>query len=229
MPPSHGTSQNATPVTAWRSAVGAKGTVLPREWFGRPVEVVARHLLGRILVSEVEGRQVAGRILETEAYGGPEDPASHAATRQGRTRRNSPMFGPPGTAYLYRSYGMHWCFNVVTGDDGDPQAVLVRALEPLLGLPVMEERRGPGRELTRGPGRLAAALGLHGGLNGHSLDLPPVRVLAGRPVPDTGVERSGRIGIRRAREWPLRFFLRGHPGVSSGPHLPASAMGARPS
>ncbi len=228
MPSLHGPSPNATPVTAWRSAVGGEMDVLPRGWFARPVDTVARDLLGRILVSEVGGRRVTGRILETEAYGGPEDPASHAATRQGRTRRNAPMFGPPGTAYLYRSYGMHWCFNVVTGVEGDPQAVLVRALEPLSGRPAMEERRGPGRELTRGPGRLAAALGLHGGLNGHALDVPPLRILAGRPIPDTEVGRSGRIGIRRARERPLRFFLRGHPGVSTGPHLPTPATGARP-
>jgi DNA-3-methyladenine glycosylase len=178
---------------------------------------VAQDLLGCHLISEVGGTVTEGRIVETEAYGGPEDPASHAAVRSGRTRRNAPMFGPPGTAYLYRSYGIHWCFNVVTGREGDPQAVLVRALEPLGGLEVMADRRG-GRNLARGPGCLAQALGLDGSLNRHPLQGSPLFILGGEVVEPSMVARSGRIGIRRAREWPLRFYLRGHACVSSGPH-----------
>jgi len=181
---------------------------------------VAQDLLGCHLVSEVEGVVTQGRIVETEAYGGPEDPASHAAVRSGRTRRNAPMFGPPGTAYLYLSYGVHWCFNVVTGREGEPQAVLIRALEPLAGLEVMTARRGGRTPLACGPGRLAQALGLDGSLNRHPLQRAPVLILGGEAVDPAMVARSGRIGIRRARERPLRFYLRDHACVSSGPHHP---------
>jgi DNA-3-methyladenine glycosylase len=196
---------------------------------------VAQDLLGCHLVSEVDGAVTTGRIVETEAYGGPEDPASHAAVRGGRTRRNAPMFGPPGTAYLYRSYGIHWCFNVVTGMERDPQAVLIRALEPLVGLEVMADRRSGRGPLARGPGRLAQALGLDGSLNRHPLQGSPLFILGGEVVEPSEVARSGRIGIRRARERPLRFYLRDHACVSSGPHHPGvlppnpSNRGASPS
>ena len=181
---------------------------------------VAQDLLGCHLISEVEGAVTAGRIVETEAYGGPEDPASHAAVRSGRTPRNAPMFGPPGTAYLYLSHGVHWCFNVVTGREGEPQAVLIRALEPVAGLEVMTARRGGRAPLARGPGRLAQALGLDGSLNRHPLQRAPVLILGGDAVDPAMVASSGRIGIRQAREQPLRFYLRDHACVSSGPHHP---------
>jgi DNA-3-methyladenine glycosylase len=194
------------------------------------VEVVARDLLGKVVLSEVGGIRTSGRIVETEAYGGPGDPASHAAVRAGRTPRNAAMYGPPGTAYLYLIYGMHWCLNVVTGEAGDPQAVLIRALEPLEGRGAMVRRRGRHGDLTRGPGRLARALGLDGTLNRHPLQEPPLRLLAGRGAAPGQVGRSGRIGVRKARERPLRFFLRSHPWVSTGPHHPGapSARGVRP-
>jgi DNA-3-methyladenine glycosylase len=175
---------------------------------------VARGLLGWELISDVEGVRTSGRIVETEAYLGPEDPASHAATRGGRTNRNAPMFGPGGSAYVYFIYGMHWCFNVVTGAPGDPQAVLVRALEPLEGLDAMARRRDDSRNLTNGPARLCQALGITGALNEHPLDRSPLRLRAGSPVPDRHVRTSGRIGIRKARDWPLRYFMAHHPQVS---------------
>jgi DNA-3-methyladenine glycosylase len=184
---------------------------------------VAQDLLGCHLVSEVEGVVTEGRIVETEAYGGPEDPASHAAVRSGRTPRNDPMFGPPGTAYLYLSHGVHWCFNVVTGREGEAQAVLIRALEPLVGLEVMAGRRGGRKPLARGPGRLAQALGLDGSLNRHPLQRAPVLLLGGDAVDPAMVASSGRIGIRRARERPLRFYLRDHTCVSTGPHHPGAS------
>jgi DNA-3-methyladenine glycosylase len=177
-------------------------------------EAAARHLLGCYLVSTIGGRPVCGRIVETEAYLGRRDPASHARERVGRTRRNDPMFGPPGTAYIYFVYGMHWCFNVVAAPEGEPEAVLVRALEPAFGHDVMGERRGRPRDLANGPARLCAALGIDGSLNGHHLSSAPLLLLEPPERPDAEVAVSGRIGVREAASWPLRFFYRGHPDVS---------------
>lgn len=177
---------------------------------------VARDLLGSCLLSTVEGRRCAGVIVETEAYGGPSDPASHAATASGVTPRNRAMFGPPGRAYVYRSYGMHWCLNVVTGQEGQGQAVLLRGLLPIEGEEVMLSRRGR-RPLAEGPGRLAQALGVTDALYGHDLGCPPLRLLPGWSVSDDRVAVSGRIGIKWAAEWPHRFYVRGCDGVSRRP------------
>jgi DNA-3-methyladenine glycosylase len=191
----------------------------PRSSFGaarlrRSTAAVARELLGARLVSEVDGQRAVGVIVETEAYLGPDDPASHAATRSGVTPRNRAMFGPAGRAYVYRSYGIHWCLNVVTGPVGRAGAVLIRGLEPLEGEDVMARRRGRAAELASGPGRLCQALGITGGLYGHDLELPPLRLVQGWEVPDDLVDVSGRIGVREAADWPLRFFVKGSPGVS---------------
>jgi DNA-3-methyladenine glycosylase len=166
---------------------------------------VARDLIGALLVSNVGGVGTAGRIVETEAYEGPGDPASHAWGRTGRTARNDPLFGPPGTAYLHRNYGIHWCFNVVTAAVGMPHGVLVRALEPAVGLEWMRSRRGRD-ELTNGPARLVQALGLGPELQRHTLWRPPVWIAAARPVPDEFVTRTTRIGIRRGADRPWRFL-----------------------
>lgn len=177
----------------------------------------ARALLGARLVSTRAGARTVGVIVEAEAYGGPEDPASHASTRAGRTRRNSPMFGPAGTAYVYRSYGVHWCMNVVTGGEGDPQAVLLRGLEPLEGEDVMAERRGGRRPMASGPGRVCQALAIDGSLNGHDLCGPPLRLESGWTVADPWVAVSGRVGVGRAADRLLRFYVAGSPGVSPAP------------
>ncbi len=157
---------------------------------------------------------LAGVIVETEAYAGPGDPASHAATRKGRTERNRAMFGPPGRAYVYRSYGVHWCMNVVTGREGEAQAVLVRGVEPLEGEAVMSARRGGAKPLAAGPGRLCVALGITDALYGHDLRRPPLTLLAGWTVPDQSVGVSRRVGVSVAVDWPFRFFVRGSHGVS---------------
>jgi len=188
-------------------------------FFERPAETVARELLGTILLSTVGGKRAIGRIVETEAYTGPDDPASHAARRIGRTRRNDAMFGRPGTAYVYRIYGIHWCLNVVTDVEEYPSAVLVRAVEAIDGLPVMRERRTKRTRvadaaLGSGPGNVAAALGVTGALNAHPLDRAPLRLLQGTAVPDRDVERGPRVGVTRARDWPLRFFVHGNSAVS---------------
>lgn len=186
------------------------GAPLPSAFYARPAREVAPSLIGYYLVSTLDGHRTVGRIVEVEAYLGPDDPASHAAERIGRTARNAAMFGPPGTAYVYRSYGIHWCLNAVTDTEGYPAAVLIRALEPVEGLEVMRDRRGTSdRDLARGPGRLTEALAITGEENDHPLDEPPLVLREGEP-PDPGeIEAGPRIGISRAVDWPLRFTLKG--------------------
>ena len=157
--------------------------------------------------SGCEGERTAGRIVETEAYTGPEDDACHAAERIGRTKRNEPLFGPPGTAYIHRNYGIHWLLNVVTGPEGFPAGVLLRALEPYEGIEVMRRRRGRD-ELTNGPARLAQALAVGPELQSHRLDRHPLSLHRGEPVPAAEIEVTTRIGISRAADRPLRFYDR---------------------
>lgn len=196
------------------------GRVLGAEFYARPAEVVARALLGCLLATEIDGERTSGRIVETEAYLGPHDPASHAAERIGRTARNASMFGPPGIAYVYRSYGVHWCLNVVTDRTGFPAAVLVRALQPVSGIEVMRRRRARAgrvpsdRALCAGPGRLSAALGIAGAHNGHPLDRPPLWIEGGPPLPAAAVSAGSRIGISQAADWPLRFCEHASPWLS---------------
>ena len=169
--------------------------------------VVARALIGAVLL--VDG--VGGRIVETEAYD-REDPASHS--HSGPTVRNQAMFGPPGRAYVYRSYGIHWCLNFVCREDGHGAGVLIRALEPLRGLDVMRERRGlqEVKLLCSGPGKLGQALGIVHEFNGHRLDQKPFEVLAAEGKHDVVV--GPRIGISKAADVPWRFGLAGSPFVS---------------
>lgn len=180
---------------------------LPAAFYARPTALVARRLLGQILVSRVRGRAVAGRIVETEAYLGPHDPACHAFGHR-RTARTEPLYGLPGTAYVYFTYGMHWCLNAVTERADYPAAVLIRALEPLEGIELMRRRRGrvDDRALCAGPARLCEALGVTGTQNGSSLQTGPVRIV--RDVPRVkSVLVTPRIGISTARDWPLRFTI----------------------
>ena len=165
-------------------------------------------------MSTVGGVRVTGVIVETEAYLGPGDPASHAAVRAGRTQRNRAMFGRAGIAYVYRSYGVHWCLNVVTGAEGSPEAVLIRGLEVLDGSEHATARRGGREPLAAGPGRLCEALGVTGDLYGHDLTRPPLMLVGGWPIPDADVGVSGRVGVSAAAERPFRFYVVGSPGVS---------------
>lgn len=179
-------------------------------FYARDTESVARALLGCVLESRVGGRRTAGRVVEVEAYVGPHDPAAHGYLGR-RTRRNDALFGPPGSAYVYRSYGVHRCFNAVTERNGFPSAVLVRALEPLAGLAVMAGRRGTDRErvLCAGPGRLCQALGIGEEHDGRSLASGPVRILRPRSRPRFEIAVGPRIGVSRAADWPLRFCVAG--------------------
>jgi DNA-3-methyladenine glycosylase len=192
---------------------------LPREFFGAPPEQVARLLLGKILVRRGRGGLLAGRIVETEAYLGEHDAAAHAAS--GKTARNAVLYGPPGHAYIYNIYGLHACFNVSCLPDGDPGGVLVRALEPLLGIPQMRRNRGLNEsagihQLTSGPGKLCQALGItREADNGLDLTSADGRLRLMEDDFQCGEIRvTPRIGISKAADWPLRFFLAGHACVS---------------
>lgn len=190
--------------------------VLPASFYDRDTEEVARDLLGAILECRTKDGVTRGRIVETEAYLGPHDPACHAAA--GKTARNTHLHGPPGTAYVYFIYGVHWCVNAVTREAGHGSAVLIRAVEPVRGVSLMRRRRGVprDRDLTNGPGKLCEALGVDGRHDGGSLVLGPVRVLAGDPVPPSDIGVTPRIGITKAAEWPLRFFVKDNAFVSRG-------------
>ncbi|PYO61056.1 MAG: DNA-3-methyladenine glycosylase [Gemmatimonadetes bacterium] len=181
---------------------------LEPSFYARPAEVVARRLLGHLVVSTIGGRRTAGRIVETEAYVGPHDPACHAYGGR-RTQRTRWLYGPPGTAYIYFTYGMHWCLNAVTGRVGYPAAVLIRALEPVAGLATMRRRRAgvPDRALCAGPARLCAALAITGRLNGAALQRGPLRIVRLPAAPRRRIVTTPRIGITRAVDWPLRYLL----------------------
>ncbi len=193
---------------------GRRAATLPVSFFRRDAVTVARELLGAVLVVGEGRRRVSGRIVEVEAYLGAGDPASHAFGFR-RHRQNAAIYGPPGTWYVYRSYGMHWCANLVSGPPGEGAAVLLRALEPLEGLSLMRRRRGMVRDrlLCAGPGRLCEALAITRALDGARRHPTTAMVVRGEPT-GAVIVASPRIGISRAREWPLRFTLDGSPWLS---------------
>lgn len=190
------------------------GPPLAERFYARDTIRVARDLLGCVLETRIGGVVAAGRIVEVEAYVGPHDPACHGYGNR-CSARNAALFGRPGTAYVYRSYGVHWCFNAVTEREGYPAAVLVRALEPVAGRAAMAKRRGVGSErlLCAGPGRLCQALGISGEHDGRPLRRGPVRILRRRRRPGA-VTVGPRVGVARAADWPLRYYLGESPWVS---------------
>ncbi len=191
-------------------------TRLERDFFDRDVATVARDLLGRELVRVLEGENLRGRIVETEAYYGEADPPSHAST--GKTDRSKIMWEKAGLIYVYLIYGIHFMFNIVCGPRGKPGAVLVRAVEPIEGMEKMMSNRGKVGEkwLTDGPGKLTQAYGIGREVNGRDLVTSEELWLeAGTPVERTRIETSGRVGISEGREEELRFFLSDSPFVSS--------------
>ena len=201
--------------TARRSGVGSP---LPARFYDRATERVSRELLGAVLECSTPEGVTRGRIVETEAYLGPDDPACHAVA--GVTARTQHLFGAPGIAYVYLIYGMYWCFNAVTREKGHGAAVLVRAVHPLDGLDLMRRRRPKvirDRDLTNGPGKLCLAMGIVGAMSGTTLDVGPIVIREGEPVGDDDVVVTPRIGISQAAEWPLRYFVRDDPYVSATP------------
>jgi DNA-3-methyladenine glycosylase len=204
---------------AARAGPGARRVApLPASFYDRPTELVARQLLGAMLECTTRDGVTTGRNVETEAYLGPHDAACHASA--GLTARTAPLFGAPGTAYVYLIYGMHWCMNAVTREVGHGAAVLVRAVHPVRGLALMRQRRPRARrdvDLTNGPGKLCAAFGIGPEHNGIALRRGPLVIRAGDAVADADVEVTPRIGITRAAELPLRFLVRDDPFVSRTP------------
>jgi DNA-3-methyladenine glycosylase len=214
--------------------------VLPRQFFDRPTLTVAAELLGKVIVHRTRAGVAAGMIVEAEAYIGEDDPACHAAP--GPTIRNAPLYGPPGIAYVYLNYGIHYLVNAVTESEGSPAAVLIRALEPIEGVPLMMRRRGKGgresfftkRKMTpdpitnlpitnlcRGPGNLTVALGIS--LAENRLDLTSSRLsIEDRGHRPSRIAWGPRIGIRHATDRPWRCWIDGHPCVS-GPQSRARA------
>jgi len=198
---------------------------LPRSFYDRPTLTVARELLGAVLCRRVDDRLVLrARLVETEAYVHEEDLACHA--RAGRTRRTDPLYGPPGLAYVYLTYGMHHMLNAVTEREGTPAAVLIRAAEPLHGIDSMAEARGVRAEhlLASGPGKLAQAFGLDLGWNRTDLTGPDLWIEPGDRVPDRDVRTSARIGCQNCPEpWasiPWRFFVADSRHVTPGRSRP---------
>jgi DNA-3-methyladenine glycosylase len=189
-----------------------------REFFARPAEQVAPDLLGCVLEHETADGLVAVEITEVEAYAGEADPASHAF--RGRTARNAVMYGPPGHAYVYFTYGMHFCVNLVCLPEGIPEAVLLRAGRVIEGEDLARERRAAAlkpRDLARGPARLCQALDIDRDLDGADVCVPgsPLRVREASVTTGATVRSGPRIGISRAAEVPWRFWLDGDPTVST--------------
>jgi DNA-3-methyladenine glycosylase len=193
---------------------------MPRRFFRRRTDLVARDLLGCLLVRESNGTRLSGRIVEAEAYRGEEDLACHA--KAGRTRRTEVMYGPPGVAYVYFTYGMHWMLNVVTEKEGFPAAILIRAVEPVEGIEVMRRLRGMNEVsvLCKGPGRLTQAMAIQKAENGSDFcqETSPLRIESG-VKPNAGeIAASPRIGLGRTPEPWLsklwRFYLKGNSFVS---------------
>jgi len=199
-------------------------TILPKKFYSGSPEVVGRKLIGKIITRQLDGEQLAGRIVEVEAYLGQDDPAAHSAC--GRTPRNAALFGPPGFSYVYFIYGNHFCFNVSCLPDGEAGGVLFRALEPLIGIQEMAEARGISlrrdngnndlRKLTSGPGRLAEALGINRERDNEK-DLTSIRsdlFIADDGFRPDRVEITPRIGITKAVAHPLRYLIAGNEYVS---------------
>jgi DNA-3-methyladenine glycosylase len=198
------------------TSAAAVAAIEDRAWFDRSAAEVAPELLGALLIHDMLAGRIAGRIVEVEAYLGPEDLAAHSS--RGETPRNSVMFGPPGHLYVYLVYGIHHCVNVVCGPAAKPEAVLLRAAELTQGEELARQRRGdvPASRLAAGPGNLAAAFDIDRRLNGADLLAGPVRLERGTR-PDA-IERTARVGVDYAADWtdrPLRFLIRDDPHLSS--------------
>lgn len=210
-----------SPLSFSPCAAHSLGPPLAPDFYLQPTLAAAKALLGKVLVRWSKAGATAGRIVEVEAYLGARDKAAHSFGLR-RTPRNEAMYGPGGSAYVYFIYGMHYCFNVVTGPPQVPEAVLVRALEPLFGFTKMRTRRGcsaktPVWKLASGPANLCRAMGIDLSLNGTPLWRPPLMLCDAPRVPESQISSSARIGVGYAgvdarRRW--RFFLRDSPALS---------------
>ena len=186
------------------------GSILPRSFYSRPTVEVAKDLLGKILVRRIGKTTLAGKIVEVEAYLGPDDLAAHAS--RGLTSRTRVLFGPPGHAYVYLIYGMYECLNLVAEPDGTAGCVLIRALEPLAGMEEMRRRRPAARrleDLASGPGKLTLAMGITRRHNGQDVTWGPLVVRRAAAPDRISIAVAPRIGITKCADWPLRFYIKG--------------------
>lgn len=182
------------------------------DFLSRSASEVAPELLGCIIEREVDGKLLRVKIVEVEAYD-ETDTASHSY--KAKTERTEIMFGKPGRLYVYFTYGMHYCCNVVTGPEGNGSAVLIRAVEPILGSEYMEALRGrSGYELTNGPAKLCQALAIDKRLNGHDLTRSPMTLILQKPISKSFITQTTRIGISSAKDVRWRFYVTGNPYVS---------------
>jgi DNA-3-methyladenine glycosylase len=199
----------------------SESMILQRAFYERDVITVAKELLGKIMVHELPEGTTAGRIVETEAYSGPEDQAAHSYGGR-RTGRNEVMYGEKACAYVYFIYGMYFCVNITAGDaPGKPEAVLLRALEPVAGEEIMGKRRnavhGRAASLANGPGRLCMAMGITKAQNKMDITAPPLYLKDALPIPQQEIVETTRIGVEYAAEWkskPWRFYIKGNGFVS---------------
>jgi len=192
--------------------------MLPPDFYQSPTLTLARSLIGKVLVRAHEGRQLKGRIVEVEAYHQDGDRAAHSYS--GQTRRNAVMFGPPGFLYVYFIYGMHYCMNVVTEEDGVGAAVLIRALEPLEGIETMRALRGPQiktRDLTNGPAKCCQAFAIDRKADGWPLNGSQLFLEDSEPLATNPIGTSKRIGITKSTELPWRFYVKDNIFVSKHP------------
>ncbi len=192
-------------------------TILPSAFYRRPTLTVARELIGKVFIRRLDDRLLRGRIVEVEAYHQNDDAASHSF--RGRSARNDVMFRAGGLLYVYFTYGMHFCMNVVTEDEGVGAAVLLRAVEPLDGIDMMRVHRGAGkkdRELANGPAKFCQAFGIDREANGFPLDGSVVGIADAADVPSSRILATSRVGIRRSTDLPWRFLEKESPWVSPG-------------
>jgi DNA-3-methyladenine glycosylase len=181
---------------------------LPQDFYDQPTLDIARSLLGKYLIRPYDQNLLVGKIVETEAYIGENDPACHAAV--GRTSRNQVMYGPPGYAYIYFIYGMYYCLNVVTEKEGFPAAVLLRALEPVRGFEILKQNRKIkiNYQLTNGPGKICQALKLNRDFNGENLSGDKIYIGIGKEIHNDNITRTARVGINKGIEHPWRFYIK---------------------
>lgn len=186
--------------------------ILPQDFYKEDTKIVAHHLLGKLLVHETSQGTLAGKIVETEAYLYPNDPASHSF--RGMTKRNEAMFGPAGHTYIYFTYGMHHCLNIVTGAKGE--AVLIRALEPMIGVELMKQNRRMTKikTLCNGPSKLMQSLVLDKSHNQVDLTKVPLYIMDQPSLDESQIGTSFRIGISKGKDLPLRYFIRDNDFVS---------------
>lgn len=187
---------------------------LSKNFYNKPTVELAQSLLGKVLVHETPLGASSGIIVETEAYLGGEDPAAHAY--RGMTERNKAMFGSAGHAYIYFTYGMYFCFNVTAGPEGVGHGVLIRAVEPLDGVDLMQKRREllDEKMLASGPAKLVIALGINKELYGHDLTEKPLYIAEFKDIPDEQVVKTTRIGISEGKELPYRFYIKDNKFIS---------------